>query len=249
LGIFLGVLGDMLVERQQKQKQDNMENARRKYLQNFQHGTYQQGKHPTLTSTNQTIPAEPSSFRKFIESFKIYFNICLNQMWVMVFLFAVAIPVILIEKWDFVKGIYWMVITGTTIGLGDETPTQPISKALCIVYIPVAVYSVGRFLGLVATTFLDQRSQKAEEKFLSRALTLSDIDRMDFDNDGGVSREEFLIYMLVTLQKVEQEDVNEIMDVFRKLDKTGDGVLDADDLAAEIKRANEITSGMRSEVS
>jgi len=36
--------------------------------------------------------------------------------------------------------------------------------------------------------------------------------------------------MLVTLQKVSQEDVDEICDLFHKLDKTGNGALTVDDL-------------------
>lgn len=250
LGIFLGILGDMLVERKQQQQQDAVENARRHYLQTFQHGTYQSGNHPPMATTQEVLSSEESAFNSFKESFKVYFGICLSQIGVFVILIAIAIPIILIEEWDLIKGIYWMVITGTTIGLGDETPTHPISKGLCILYIPIAVYSVGRFLGLVATAFLDRRSHKEEEKFLNRALTLSDIDRMDFDNDGGVSKEEFLIYMLITLQKVDQEDVNEILAVFRKLDKSGDGILDAEDLAAEVKRTNNLTTtSLRSETS
>lgn len=195
-----------------------------------------------MTTSPEEVSSEESALGKFKESFKVYFGICMNQIGIFVILIAVAIPVILIEKWDLSKGIYWMVITGTTIGLGDETPTHPISKGVCILYIPIAVYSVGRFLGMVASTFLDRRSHKEEEKFLNRALTLSDIDRMDLDNDGGVSKEEFLIYMLITLQKVDHEDVNEILAVFRKLDKTGDGILDAEDLAAEVKRTNDLTT-------
>jgi hypothetical protein len=135
-----------------------------------------------------------------------------------------------------------MVITATTIGLGDETPLQPVSRALCIVYIPVAVYLAGRFVGLVASAFVDRRDHAAELKFMRRAFTLSDVERMDFNDDGVVSESEFLIYMLVTLQKVEQDDIDEILRLFHKLDKTGDGVLTTDDLEESIKRTNKLTS-------
>ncbi|KAG7353547.1 ion channel [Nitzschia inconspicua] len=238
LGIFLGILGDMMVERQQHKRQNSMEKARRQYLQTFQHGTYQQGNHPSMETMQEENPVVESCF-------KIYCEVCLKNIWAIVILFAVAIPVILIEKWDFAKGIYWMVITSTTIGLGDETPSQALSKGLCILYIPLAVYLVGRFLGLVATTFLDQQSRKAEQQFLNRALTLSDIKRMDLNDDGGVSREEFLVYMLITLQKVNEDDIKDIIAVYSKLDKTGDGVLNSADLATEVKRSNEVTTGLQ----
>jgi hypothetical protein len=244
LGIFLGVVGDMVVERRQHRRKDTLENAQRKFLNTLQHGTYQTGKHPPLQTTPETATTvattnDSSCFSGFKEGFYTYFDILKKQFWVIAGLVVIAVPVIYIEKWDVVKGIYWMVITGTTVGLGDETPTHPLSKALCILYIPVAVYSVGRTLGLFASTYQDARDRRTEERFLSRALTLSDIERMDFDSDGSVSREEFLIYMLTTLQKVEEDDINEILSLFSKLDKTGDGTLDSDDLMATVLRANE----------
>jgi potassium channel subfamily K, other eukaryote len=243
LGIFLGILGDMVVERQQRQHKDTVENARRIYLQTFQHGMYQPGNHPRGAPTgDEETSREESTFRKLKNGFKTCLDFVRNQMWALLILVAVAIPVILIEEWGIVKGIYFMVITGTTIGLGDETPTHALSKVLCILYIPLSVYSVGRFLGLIATTFLDRRSSEAEEKFLSRALTLSDLKRMDLDNQGGVSREEFLVYMLITLQKVEEDDINEIINVFQKLDKTGDGILTSEDLVAGIRRTKGLSS-------
>jgi potassium channel subfamily K, other eukaryote len=246
LGIFLGILGDMMVERHQKQQKGTMQIARQKYLQTFQHGMYQPGTHPRLVPTDEEGSSEESGCRQLKKGFKTFFYVFLDQLWILLILIAVAVPVILIEEWSIVKGVYWMVITGTTIGLGDETPTHPVSKGLCILYIPLAVYSVGRFLGLIATTFLDRRSSKAEEKFLNRALTLSDIKRMDLDNQGGVSREEFLVYMLVTLQKVDEEDISDIIDTFQKLDTTGDGVLTSEDLVAGFRRTQRLSTSSRS---
>ncbi|KAL3911906.1 MAG: hypothetical protein SGARI_001416 [Bacillariaceae sp.] len=247
IGIFLSVVGDMFVERRQKSRKDSLESARRKYLHNFQHGTYQTGKHPGMeTPIEEEEPTiDPHDPNPLKESFLMYLGILKEQFWAIVSLIVIAIPVIWIENWDAVKGIYWMVITGTTVGLGDETPTQPISKALCILYIPVAVYSVGRTLGLLAGTYQECRDDETEERFLNRALTLSDIQRMDFDSDGSVSREEFLIYMLTTLQKVDEEDINEILGLFRKLDRNGDGALCTMDVVASVKKTNEITTSNR----
>jgi CBS domain-containing protein len=165
-----------------------------------------------------------------------------DNIWSIIVLICTAIPVIVMEKWDAVKGMYWMAITATTIGLGDETPLQPTSRALCIIYIPIAVYLTGRFVGLIASAYVERRVSAAEDRFLRRTMTLSDIERMDFNNDGRVSESEFLIYMLVTLQKVEQDDVDEILTLFHKLDKSGDGVLTKDDLEDSIRRTNEFAS-------
>jgi hypothetical protein len=249
LGIFLGFIGDMVVERQRQHRKDAMNDCRWRYMAAFQHGTLQHRRHPPATTPCtilEDIQAEQlqeegggggeeeiacnnqSSLQSLI--IKIDCSIIRDNTWSILILIATAIPVIVIEKWDAMKGVYWMVVTATTIGLGDETTLQPVSHTLCIVYIPVAVYLTGRFVGLVASAFVDRRDHAAELKFMRRAFTLSDVERMDFNNDGVVSERKFLIYMLVTLQKVEQDDIDEILKLFHKLDKTGDGVLTTDDL-------------------
>jgi hypothetical protein len=91
-------------------------------------------------------------------------------------------------------------------------------------------YSFGEFLGRVAGAYIERRNDTAEDRFLTRAMTLGDLRRMDTDNDGVVSPVEFLNYMLVALQKVDQEDIDEIMDLFRNLDKTRTGTINKADL-------------------
>lgn len=53
---------------------------------------------------------------------------------------------------------------------------------------------------------------------------------MDADNDGRVSIEEFLSFMLVALQKVEKRDIDQLTALFNKLDRSGDRYLDKNDL-------------------
>ncbi len=69
-----------------------------------------------------------------------------------------------------------------------------------------------------------------EDAFLARALTVGDIEKMDLEKDGRVKPYEFLTYMLVTMQKAEQEEIDEILELFRKLDKDQNGYLNQDDL-------------------
>ena len=49
---------------------------------------------------------------------------------------------------------------------------------------------------------------------------------------------EFLSYMLVTLQKVSQEDIDELSNLFHTLDKTGDALLSVDDLKHRNQKVN-----------
>ncbi len=126
--------------------------------------------------------------------------------------------------------IYWMVITGTTVGFGDLGPSQTLTRWLCIVWIPLSVAVFGEFLGRIASVYIDRSNDLMEERFLHQAMTFADLRRMDTDNDNRVSPEEFLRYMLVALQKAEKQDIDEIMALFKKLDKNGSGFIDKEDL-------------------
>lgn len=53
---------------------------------------------------------------------------------------------------------------------------------------------------------------------------------MDADSNGEVELGEFLSFMLVALQKVDQESIDELVSLFKSLDSNGNGVLDKDDI-------------------
>lgn len=229
LGIFLGILADMILERQQEKKDDRMAEARRKYLNKFE-----QRLEGEATFSEHGTTSWLSSNSDFLRHTWIVLR---RQALSIVILVLLAVPVIILEQWDVIKGLYWMVITATTIGLGDETPVHAWSKALCILYIPLAVSVAGGFLGAIASSYVDQRNDALEEKFMKRAMTLSDLRKMDTDSDGMVSEAEFLSYMLVTLQKVDPEDVDELRTLFRTLDKTRTGFINEEDIAPGFQQA------------
>jgi Ion channel len=206
VGVFLGIFGDMAFHRRNDIHKEKMDVMRHKYLQIFDRSS------GVESEETQSVQNRPSSLVSA-------FAICRAQALGFVVLCAVATPVVLLEKWSFVKGLYWAVITGTTIGLGDETPQHEWSRAICVLFVPLAVGFTGRFLSLIAGAYFYNTVHAEEEKFMSRTLTLSDLNKMDIDNNGSVSPGEFLIFMLVTLQKVEQADIEDILALFHKLDK------------------------------
>jgi hypothetical protein len=160
------------------------------------------------------------------------YTICKEQFRYMIVLIIIAIPIIILERWSAIKGLYWMIISATTIGLGDEHPEQPWSRLICIIYIPLLVAFCGSLLGNIATSYVDKRNDILESQFLNRAVTQSDLQSMDIDRNGVVTKDEFLIYMLLTLQKVDKTDIEDIIDVFNKLDKDGSGTLTVNDIAS-----------------
>lgn len=121
----------------------------------------------------------------------------------------------------------------TTIGFGDLRPTHPWSKVICIIYVPLAAAVFGEMLAQIAGSYIERCSDQMEHAFMARALTKADIEKMDLEKDGRVKPYEFLSYMLVTMQKAEQEEIDEILELFRKLDRDQNGYLNQDDLSSK----------------
>ena len=88
----------------------------------------------------------------------------------------------------------------------------------------------GSLVGRIAQAYVDKRNDRLEGLFLNRVVTRTDLDKMDIDNSGKVERDEFLVYMLLTLQKVDETDITELLQLFRKLDKDSSGTISIDDL-------------------
>jgi len=217
LGIFLGILGDMAVERQERLQEEVMKTASSAYLD-------------TMLADHSHVHTDESKEEDENSFISDIFHIVNEQRTNIAVLIVLAIPVMLIEKFSFVEGMYWLVITGTTIGLGDKHPEHEWSKFICIFYVPLAVAFGGSFLGQIATTYVDKRNDALEAQFLSRALTESALEKMDANNDNTVTKDEFLVYMLKTLDKVEQDDIDKILALFEKLDKDKSGSLTVEDI-------------------
>ena len=216
LGIFLGILGDIAIERQQKLNKEISRYASTKYLN-------------TLTNPSEANDEASSEYAKKPFLYDIY-GIVKQQRMNIIILIVLAIPVFILEKWSFVRGIYWFIITATTVGLGDEFPSHEWSKLICIFYVPLAVAFGGSFLGQIATAYVDKRNDATEAQFLNRALNGSALEKMDSNHDNIVTKDEFLVYMLKTLDKVEQDDIDKILELFGKLDRDDSGSLTKEDI-------------------
>ncbi len=216
LGIFLGILGDMAVERQQQLSKELSKHASTKFL----------NKISNLSEVSDDEHTEDAD-KSFLHDI---YGIAKEQRMSIVILLVLASPVFILEKWSIERGIYWFIITATTVGLGDEYPEHEVSKLICIFYVPLAVAFGGSFLGQIATAYVDKRNDAMEAQFLNRALCESALDKMDTNHDNRVTKDEFLVYMLKTLDKVDMEDVETIMNLFETLDKDGSGELTREDI-------------------
>ena len=134
------------------------------------------------------------------------------------------------EGWTITSTLYFSIMSASTTGFGDYTPTTEVNKIYCIFFFPISVAVFGEVLGKIAGIYVQHKFRKSEQDFLKRAITLCDLNRMDADSNGEVELGEFLSFMLVALQKVDQESIDELISLFKSLDSNGNGVLDKDDI-------------------
>lgn len=65
---------------------------------------------------------------------------------------------------------------------------------------------------------------------LKNMKSKSTLKKMNTNRDKKVTKDEFLCYMLMTLDKVDEDELIKICDLFDNLDKTGDGILTTADI-------------------
>eukprot|EP00937_MAST-01D_sp_MAST-1D-sp2_P003838 g3838.t1 len=129
------------------------------------------------------------------------------------------------EPWTLVDSAYYSIVTMTTVGYGDLSPKSHNGRLFAIFYVPLAVASllgainnIARLAGAHAS-----RNMTSVKKLLE----------MDEDGNGEVTLPEFQIFMLKSMHKVSEEDLELLEMQFKALDKSGDGTLSAADIGPE----------------
>lgn len=134
------------------------------------------------------------------------------------------------EQWALHESIYYSIVTATTVGYGDLSPKKRWTRFAACFYLPLCVTIMASVFSKITSVYLDKKAKEAEKEFFQRRLTHQDIEKMDLGGDGTVNPEEFLIFMLLNMGKVDEESIRQIQSLFHDLDKDGNGFLDAQDL-------------------
>lgn len=209
LGIFLGIIGTRLFELREQRVSVKLQGVKNQVMTQFgtKHKIDETGAVEVsfVDDNDKKKEAKKADCKK--EEDKLTFA---KEVWqiikieipMILVLVMLSSPVVYLEGWDVIMGVYWMFVTGTTIGFGDLSPTHTLTKAICIVYLPLAAAVFGEMLAQIAGAYIERCSDEIEDAFLDRALDKGDLEKMDLDNNDIVKPYEFLSYMLVTLGKV-----------------------------------------------
>mmetsp|Transcript_35154 Transcript_35154/g.74174 ORF Transcript_35154/g.74174 Transcript_35154/m.74174 type:complete len:467 (+) Transcript_35154:121-1521(+) len=100
-------------------------------------------------------------------------------------IFLAGMTITSLEDWGWCDAFYYCVVTSTTIGFGDITPTSDWGKIFAILFVPIVVGAMGYILGNVASAMVEKRQEKMHKKLWSKELKIEDIMALDEGGDGG----------------------------------------------------------------
>ena len=91
-------------------------------------------------------------------------------------------------------------------------------------------------LGTVANFIVERRRAVYQKRVWSQELKVRDLQIMDWDKDGEVSKLDYVEFMLLTLKKVDPDLLNELHQQFDQLDTNRSGSLTKQDLERLAKK-------------
>lgn len=223
LGFFAGIIGEKIVETHNAAVQAVEDRARQRFKRLFsvaEEENHEQQEDET-ERTAMGIICDLAQLQLPLISTILIFGILYG---------------VLFEGWTVVESVYFASITASTVGYGDFSPQTQWSRLLCVLCLPLVVTVFCEALGRIAGAYLDYKMTLQEKRFLNRQLTLSDLDKMDTNRDGEVEWGEFVVFMLTAMQKVDEDDIKHLQDVFKKIDITGTGKLNKQDILGIIRK-------------
>jgi len=142
--------------------------------------------------------------------------------------FSLCVPVIVIlgslgSQWSLTEMIYFVVVTGTTVGYGDFSATSPGEKLFSIIFIPISVGAIGCAIGQMISMKTEGKLSNNNKN--SKMITPDDIEAMDKINKGQLSRQDFIEYMLVHSHDISPEVLAVLNGKFDKLDEDDHGMV------------------------
>ncbi|CBI22111.3 unnamed protein product, partial [Vitis vinifera] len=146
-----------------------------------------------------------------------------------------TIGIHLLEGLTWVDSIYLSVTSVTTVGYGDYAFETLAGRCFAIIWLLVSTLAVARAFLYLTELRIDKRNRRIAKWVLQKKLTLGDLVAADLDNDGSISKSEFVIYKLKEMGKISEKDILLISKQFESLDHTNCGKITIADLMDTIQ--------------
>ncbi|KAK4797231.1 hypothetical protein SAY86_029557 [Trapa natans] len=154
--------------------------------------------------------------------------------------FAMATPICCIaigmiaihylESLSWVDSFYMAVTSVTTVGYGDYSFTTIQGRIFAVIWLLLSTLVVARAFLFLTELRIQKRNQRITKLVLQKKMTLGDLIAADLDNDGSISKAEFVIYKLKEMGKITQKDIKQISEQFDIIDHSRNGKITLADL-------------------
>ncbi|PSS28992.1 Two-pore potassium channel like [Actinidia chinensis var. chinensis] len=135
-----------------------------------------------------------------------------------------------VEKLVWLDSFYLSVMSVTTVGYGDRAFTSMTGRVFASLWLLVSTLAVARAFLYLAEARVDKRHRRMAKWVLGQDMTVSQFLAADIDNNGFVSKSEYVIYKLKEMGKVTDKDIMLICKTFDRLDAGNCGKITLADL-------------------
>ncbi|XP_019169736.1 PREDICTED: two-pore potassium channel 3-like isoform X2 [Ipomoea nil] len=135
-----------------------------------------------------------------------------------------------VERLGWLDSFYLSVMSVTTVGYGDRAFKSLPGRVFASVWLLVSTLAVARAFLYLAEARVDKRHRRMAKWVLDQSMTVSQFLAADIDNNGFVSKPEYVIYKLKEMEKVSEKDILLICRQFDKLDPGNSGKITLADL-------------------
>ncbi|KAG6419304.1 hypothetical protein SASPL_121520 [Salvia splendens] len=135
-----------------------------------------------------------------------------------------------VERLDLLDSFYLSVMSVTTVGYGDRAFKSLPGRLFASVWLLVSTLAVARAFLYLTELRVDKRHRRMAQWVLGQDMTVAQFLAADIDNNGFVTKSEFVVYKLKEMGKVTEKDIWEICNQFERLDAGNCGKITLADL-------------------
>ncbi|KAJ7968873.1 Two-pore potassium channel like [Quillaja saponaria] len=135
-----------------------------------------------------------------------------------------------VERLGWLDSFYLSVMSVTTVGYGDRAFKSLPGRIFASIWLLVSTLAVARAFLYLAEARVDKRHRRMANWVLGQDMTISQFLAADIDNNGFVSKSEYVIYKLKEMGKVSEKDIMQICNKFDRLDTGNCGKITLADL-------------------
>ncbi|KMZ72493.1 Outward rectifying potassium channel [Zostera marina] len=128
-----------------------------------------------------------------------------------------------VEMLGWLDSFYLSVMSVTTVGYGDHAFNTMSGRLFASVWLLVSTLAVARAFIYLAEARIDKRHRAIAKLVLGRGMTVSEFFQADIDQNGVVSKSEFVVSKLKEMGKISDKDIHQICVEFNKLDTSNRG--------------------------